>query len=514
MTSAPRILVTGATGFVGSALLERLLEEKVHVVAALLEGEETISLPAEVDRITVPPLSEMSDYRFALQRVDVVIHLAARVHVMHDLVADPLIEFRKVNLHGTERLARQAASLGVRRFVFISTVKVFGEESDTRYSEHSPFGPADPYGVSKLEAEDALRRIATETRLEVVVVRPPLVYGPGVKANFLQLLDAVWRGVPLPLASVDNRRSLVFLGNLVDALVSCALHQEGGGHEFLVSDGDDVSTPELVRRIAIAFRKPAHLLHFSPLLLSWAGRACGRGPTVERLLGSLQVDSSRISQVLGWTPPFTMEQGLDKTAQWYMRRTKIEGTVAMKRASDLTLSFLLLVCLSVPMLVIALLVMVTSPGSALYWSDRIGRDNTVFRMPKFRSMRIDTPAVATHLLTNPDQFLTPIGKFLRKMSLDELPQLISILRGDMSFVGPRPALYNQDDLIHLRTQKGVHVLTPGLTGWAQINGRDELPIPVKVDFDEYYLKHRSFSLDLRILMITALKVVNREGVAH
>lgn len=186
----------------------------------------------------------------------------------------------------------------------------------------------------------------------------------------------------------------------------------------------------------------------------------------------------------------------------------------MKRSFDIMMSLLLLLGLSIPMLLIALSVKLTSTGPVLYWSDRVGCENTIFKMPKFRSMLIDTPAVATHLLNDPDRFLTPIGKFLRKSSLDELPQLLSILRGDMSFVGPRPALFNQDDLIELRTQKGVHLLTPGLTGWAQVNGRDELPIPVKVEFDEYYLKHHSLSLDLRILLITALKVLRRDGVTH
>jgi len=181
---------------------------------------------------------------------------------------------------------------------------------------------------------------------------------------------------------------------------------------------------------------------------------------------------------------------------------------------DYLLSLLLIFIFSVPMTFVALLVRLTSTGPVLYWSDRVGRDNAIFKMPKFRTMRVDTPAVATHLLANPDQFLTPIGKFLRKSSLDELPQLLSILRGDMSFVGPRPALFNQTDLIELRTQKGIHLLTPGLTGWAQINGRDELPIPVKVDFDAYYLKNRSFALDLRIILLTFLKVVKSEGVAH
>ncbi len=186
----------------------------------------------------------------------------------------------------------------------------------------------------------------------------------------------------------------------------------------------------------------------------------------------------------------------------------------MKKLSDLTLSFLLFCILLLPISFIALLIKISSKGPAFYWSDRIGVNNTIFKMPKFRTMRTDTPAVATHLLSNPDHYLTSIGKFLRKSSLDELPQLFSILKGDMSFVGPRPALFNQDDLVALRTEKGIHVLIPGLTGWAQINGRDELPIPVKVQFDEYYLQHRSFFFDLKILFMTFAKVVRREGVTH
>ncbi|OGT95928.1 MAG: capsular biosynthesis protein [Geobacteraceae bacterium GWB2_52_12] len=186
----------------------------------------------------------------------------------------------------------------------------------------------------------------------------------------------------------------------------------------------------------------------------------------------------------------------------------------MKRFFDFTCSFMAFIFLAIPMLITALAVRLTSKGPILYWSDRVGRNNVIFKMPKFRTMRTDTPAVATHLLGNPDQWLTPIGKFLRKSSLDELPQLYSIIVGDMSFVGPRPALYNQDDLIALRTKTGVHTLTPGLTGWAQVNGRDELPIPVKVEFDTYYLKQRSLSLDMRILCMTLFKVLRSEGVTH
>lgn len=186
----------------------------------------------------------------------------------------------------------------------------------------------------------------------------------------------------------------------------------------------------------------------------------------------------------------------------------------MKRIFDIILLIVVISISSLPMLVISILVKMSSKGSVLYWSDRIGKNNKIFKMPKFRTMKIDTPAVATHLMKNPETYCTPIGSFLRKSSLDELPQLYSVLIGDMSFVGPRPALFNQDDLIELRTKKGIHTLIPGITGWAQINGRDDLPIPEKVDLDEYYLNHRSFMFDLKTLFMTFLSVISSQGVQH
>jgi len=186
----------------------------------------------------------------------------------------------------------------------------------------------------------------------------------------------------------------------------------------------------------------------------------------------------------------------------------------MKRIFDIVLVTMFFIVFFFPMLIIALLVKITSKGTVLYWSDRVGKNNTIFKMPKFRTMMVDTPAVATHLMTNPELYCTPVGSFLRKTSLDELPQLYSVLKGDMSFVGPRPALFNQDDLIELRTKKGIHNLIPGITGWAQINGRDDLPIPDKVDLDDYYLKHRSFIFDLKTLFITLLSVIKSQGVQH
>jgi O-antigen biosynthesis protein WbqP len=186
----------------------------------------------------------------------------------------------------------------------------------------------------------------------------------------------------------------------------------------------------------------------------------------------------------------------------------------VKRVFDIVISFLAICGLSVPLLFVAFLIKITSKGPILYWSDRVGLDNKIFKMPKFRTMQVGTPEVPTHLLKNPDANLTSVGPFLRQSSLDELPQLWSVLKGDMSFVGPRPALFNQDDLVALRTAKGVHRLIPGITGWAQINGRDDLPIPVKVEFEVYYLNNRSFLFDLRILWMTFLKVIKREGVSH
>jgi O-antigen biosynthesis protein WbqP len=186
----------------------------------------------------------------------------------------------------------------------------------------------------------------------------------------------------------------------------------------------------------------------------------------------------------------------------------------VKRYFDIIISFLLLVILAIPMIFIAILIKLTSPGPVLYWSDRVGINNTIFKMPKFRTMKINTPAIATHMLDDPDLYVTRIGSFLRKVSLDEIPQLWSILNGDMSFVGPRPALFNQQDLIELRTKRGIHKIIPGLTGWAQINGRDELPIPRKVEFDEYYMRNKSILFDLKIVIMTFLKVLKKEGVTH
>lgn len=293
-----------------------MLRRGLSVRATAREGG-SVRVPRGCAITRIDEISEATDWAEALRGITTVIHLAARVHVMRENAQDPLAEFRKVNVAATAHLARQAAEHGVRRLLFVSSIKVNGEatEGDRCYSESDAPAPIDAYGVSKWEAEQALHRIAAETGLEVVVVRPPLVYGPGVKGNFASMLGVLRRGVPLPLASVDNRRSLVYLGNLVDALLCCATHSAVAGQTYLVSDGEDLSTPGLLRRLGDAMGFPARLWPCPPVLLRAGARLLGRGAQMERLLGSLRVDDKKIRRELGWEPPCSVADGLRATVE-------------------------------------------------------------------------------------------------------------------------------------------------------------------------------------------------------
>ncbi|MEW6589798.1 MAG: SDR family oxidoreductase [Pseudomonadota bacterium] len=302
-----KALITGAAGFVGRALCDRLAASG-DAVAPAVRGKS--GLPNE---IVVGNLDASTDWGLALAGCDAVIHLAARVHVMRDTAADPLARYRATNTEATLNLARQAAQAGVRRFVFISTIKVNGEGRDAPYRETDAAAPEDAYAISKWEAEQGLWQIARETGLEVVVLRPPLVYGPGVKANFRRLLDTVARSWPLPLGAIDNRRSLLYLGNFVDAIRVCVEHPAAAGQTFLVDDGEPVSTPELVRAVARAMGRPARLLPVPVGVLEFAGALLGKRAAVARLTGSLWVDSTLIRSRLGWAPPFSMAAGLAAT---------------------------------------------------------------------------------------------------------------------------------------------------------------------------------------------------------
>lgn len=306
-------LITGATGFVGSALCQ-LLEHSEHTVYGVVRSDAV--LPPSVTPILVSSIAELDDHPI-LPQIDVVIHLAARVHQMNDTAADPLSEFRSVNTEATKSLAIAAATAGVKRFVYLSSIKVNGDGQASPYTERSAPQPADAYGISKWEAECALNEIAATTDLEIVILRPPLVYGAGVKANFLNLMNLVKTGIPLPLGGIHNQRSLVYVGNLVDAIVTCATHPQAAGQTFLVSDSTDVSTPELVRKISESMRKPVRLMPISPVILTNLARILGKTATLDRLFGSLTIDSSKLRQTLNWQPPFTLEQGLEQTARGF-----------------------------------------------------------------------------------------------------------------------------------------------------------------------------------------------------
>jgi nucleoside-diphosphate-sugar epimerase len=240
---------------------------------------------------------------------------------MQDLSHDPLDAYRSVNVKGTARLAQQAVRAGVRRLIYMSSVKVNGEESPMAYSENDRPSPQDAYAISKWEAEQLLQQLAADTGLEVVIIRPPLVYGPGVRANFMQLISIVNRRIPLPLAGVNNRRSLIYIENLVDAIISCVSRPEAVGQTYLVSDGTDVSSPELIRRIAEALGKKAILLPCPINAMRWISKLIGKSVEVERLLGSLTVDPSKIQRQLGWHAPYSMDQGLRKTAEWFLNKS-------------------------------------------------------------------------------------------------------------------------------------------------------------------------------------------------
>ena len=298
-----RVLLTGATGFVGRGLLERMPAlVNVEVVAALRR-----------------PVSGFPEHVTCLQ-IGVVIHSAARVHVMHDQAAEPLAAFRKVNVGGTLNLARQAAAAGVRRFVFISSIKVNGEGTSggVPYLADDQPAPSDPYGISKMEAEQGLRALAAESGMEVVVIRPTLIYGPGVKANFLNMMRWLDKGMPLPFGAIHNRRSLVALDNLVDLIVTCIDHPGAANRTFLVSDGEDLSTTELLRRMGEALGKPARLLPVPSRLLEAGAAMLGRQALSQRLCGSLQVDISKTRELLSWYPPVSVDEALRKTAKHFL----------------------------------------------------------------------------------------------------------------------------------------------------------------------------------------------------
>lgn len=315
-----KILVSGSNGLVGRELCP-FLEQSGHSVTRAVR-QSTTSLEQSIGNI-----DGTTDWSELLSNpVDAVVHLAARVHMIQAEGSDAASLYQQVNTMGTLNFAQQCAANRVKRFIFVSTVKVLGEGRDKPYQADDPAIPIGPYSTSKWEAEQGLLDIAAQTGMEIVILRPPLVYGPGVRANFFRLIQIIDSGLPLPMGSIQNQRSLVYLGNLVEAIALCLTHPAAAGRTYLISDGQDVSTPELVQCIATALERPARLVSVPSSWIQFAGQLLGKRAAVDRLLGSLTVDSTPIRRELGWTPTYTMKTGLEATVEWYRKTRMVRST--------------------------------------------------------------------------------------------------------------------------------------------------------------------------------------------
>jgi nucleoside-diphosphate-sugar epimerase len=309
------LLITGCNGFIGRSLAEACLSEGWQVRGGIRSAQRAVCLPGKVQPAAVGDIGPGTDWSEALRGVDAVVHLAAKVHEAGGKGSEA--EYYGMNTAGTARLARSAAEAGVKRLVFISTLKVHGEQSSSAFRENDPPDPRGAYAISKNEAENVLREISARTGLEAVILRPPLVYGPGVKANFLKLLGMIARGVPLPFKTIENRRSLVYLGNLVNGVLACLAHPAAAGKTYLIADEEPVSTPELIRETAYALGVTPKLFRSPAVFLDMAAFLFGKSELLHRLTGSLWADTGTIRMELGWRPKFTLAEGLRETASWY-----------------------------------------------------------------------------------------------------------------------------------------------------------------------------------------------------
>ena len=314
-----KILITGATGFLGKMLCKDLKLKK-HLIQISTRSDDQISVEG-AKSFNVGDINSETKWNKALDNIDCVIHCAARTHVMRKKKQNILESYRKINVEGTRNLAIQASSCGIKRFIFLSSIKVNGERTipPSSFNINDIPQPEDAYGISKWEAEQALWEVSKQTGLEVIIIRPPLVYGAGVKGNFLRLLDLIHKGVPLPFSRIENSRSFIGLENLIDIITLCVDHPKAAGNTFLVSDTECISTSDLIYKLAQIMKKSSRLFFISASLIKLMGYMTGKSLEVKRLLYSLQVDSSHAHKVLGWTPPFTLDQGLEKTIKWYLR---------------------------------------------------------------------------------------------------------------------------------------------------------------------------------------------------
>jgi len=551
------VVVTGATGFIGSHVVRALRRRGVRVRAVVRSATRGLEPEPDLEMVTVPDVGAPVRWSPILEGVDGVVHLAGRAHVLGEMSSDDVDLYRRTNVVGTRQLADAAARAGVKKFVFVSSSRAMGAYTapSEAWSEDSPCRPDDVYGRTKLQAEQALEAIVAETGLNTIILRPPLVYGPGVGANMLELFRLIERGMPLPLGMVRNRRSLLYVGNLTDAIIHALESPSATSAKFLVSDGDSVSTAELARRIAAALRRPARVWSIPPALLRAAARigdALERSvgtalpittANVDRLTQSLVLDTGRIRADLGWRPPYDLEAGLRETAAWYLDtragagigpnelldRPPVVREPMFKRPFDLCLSCVGLL-LSAPLwAVIAASIWLEDGRPIFFRQPRIGRFGRMFRVLKFRSM-FQNPADEEVQARRGDPRITRTGRLLRRTGLDELPQLWNILLGQMSFVGPRPqpekervSLGGVEQDVYIRDVPGYalrHLLRPGLTGPTQLFAPRAVPHRYKFKYDLVYVRKMAAAAsraslfgDLRMLVYDLSLVVRSVWIA-
>nr|WP_160148081.1 hybrid nucleoside-diphosphate sugar epimerase/sugar transferase [Rubripirellula obstinata] len=517
------LFITGATGFLGSEILRQAMldGQRVHAVGrSLIQGEQNETLKfSQIDLASDELSADLLD------GCDQVLHVAGLAHQFGKLGNDRE-RFQQVNVGAVNRVAEAAGQAGTKHFILISSVGVYGEGEGVR-SEKANCHPEGFYAVSKFDGEKAAQEVCGRYGMTLTILRMATLYGEHDRGNVQRLIEGIDRGVIPFFGAGKNRKSLVHVQDAAAACLKVAqdfrAKQTTGTVVFNVA-GEPRLMRDVYRDIRIGLGKseafiripmvcvrlPFQTLSNLPVIRSVARKIVS---TLDKWSRDDAYDGSGFQQRFGFTPSVDLATGVGRQARWYrIHRQDLFRRRLAKRVFDFGLAAALLVAFSIPMMIVALLVKLTSPGPVVYYSDRVGKNNQLFPMPKFRTMRIDTPQVATHLLGDSAKWLTPIGNLLRKTSLDELPQLLSVLKGDMSFVGPRPALFNQDDLIAMRDRAGVSRLKPGITGWAQINGRDDLSLPEKVVYDQQYLLRRSIIEDIKIIFATGLQAFVGKGV--
>ena len=463
------ILVTGANGFIGQALVKSLLQTKHNVIACVRQSVKPI---LDCEYRFIDNLDSKTDWEQVLQGIDVVVHCAGKASVSKDDKNNPSKSLKEVNTAATLNLAKQAVDMGIQRFIFLSSIKVNGEYSlpNQPFTPEVTTPPSDPYGYSKYKAELGLKEIANNSTMDYIIIRPTLVYGENVKGNFHSLMKWTYKGVPLPIGGIKkNLRSLVSVDNLVDFIITCIEHKDAKNEVFLISDDDDISTADLLKEISRGLGVKNKAVNIPPRLINTAASALGKSGVAQRLSGSLQVDITKAKNLLGWNPKYSTSESIQKTAKYYKSSLTASRSMVLQRPLDIMFSATGLVVAS-PLLIGATVIGYFDTGSPLFIQERVGKDQKPFKLVKFRTMKVDTASVASHLADNSS--ITKLGKVLRKTKLDELPQLINVLKGEMSLVGPRPNLFNQNELIEAREQMGVYNVLPGITGLSQLSGVD------------------------------------------